>query len=493
MATLDDLLVPRDRDTIEAILLSTLQAEGFPVTDWYAGGAARTILKMVATGILDRELWIKYIAAGGYLDLAAELTDPDGNPIEGWLEMLAAQQFDKARVPASFTRKLLTLSCASGLGPYTRAAGELRAVSQTGNYYINVAEVTIPDAGSVTATFQAESPGIIIDATGTIDKLTAPLPGVSVVDATTQFSEPVRYWTGSGTITPSATGTPSPARTLKVTIVQSGRIDGVGTPVAKFKVDVYAAGVVTSYGPWDVSETYAQGDITLSFSDGAAGTNSFIGGDTWYVSTPGQPTLQTGAEKESLAALAQRCRDMWPALSAIPTEGKYAAWVRQASVDGAYGITRVATAPSLTVAGVVNIYVADARGTAEPATVTALQAYVDKRTVDIERGAVAAAASITISVTGKVWVKRANFASVKAAVKTAWNNYLASVPIGGQQPGGLVRVSALDDILEDAGAYNSSDLAINGGATDEDLKITANQVPAASANGTDDLTWYEVP
>lgn len=493
MATLDDLLVPRDRDTIEAILLSTLQAERFPVTDWYVGGVARTVLKMVAAGILDRETWIRYIASGGFLDLAATLVDPEGNPVEGWLEMLAAQNYNIARAPATFTQKTLTLSCASGQGPYTRSAGELKAISQAGNRYVNVASVTIPDGSSVTATFKAESPGLIIDATGTIDQLTTPLPGVAVVDATTQFSTPVTSWTGTGTITPSATGTPSPARTIKITINQSGRIDGTGAPVAQFTATVYTAGTPVDYGPYATTATYAQGDITLTFADGSAGTNSFIAGDVWYVSTPGQPTIQMGADIEILSALAQRCRDMWPSLSAIPTEGKYAAWARQCSVEQSLGVNRVATQPSTTVAGVVNVYIADARGTAEPDTVVAVQSYVDQRTVDIERAVVDAATAVTINLTGSVWCKRSQITAVQAAAKTAWNSYLASVPIGGEMPGGLVRVSKLDQILEDLGVFNSQSLQINSGGSDVDLVLASDEVPAASTNGTDDLTWYEVP
>jgi hypothetical protein len=493
VASLDDLLVPRNRDTIEALLLSTLQADGFPVTDWYVGGVARTILKMVATGLLDRETLIAYIAAGGFLDLAATLTDADGNPVESWLEMLAAQQYDRTRGEASFTRKALTLTCATGAGPIVRSAGDLTAVSQAGNYYVNTDSITVPDGASVVATFQAQSPGLVIDATGTIDSLTTPLPGLAVADRQSQFSVPIRFWSGTGSITPSASGTPSPTRTLKVTIASTGRIDGIGAAVAQFKVDIYANGTVTSLGPFTITATYVQGDVTLTFADGSAGSNSFIGGDTWFVSTPGEPTLQTGAEKETLPALAQRCHDMFPALSAIPTEGKYAAWARQCSFDNALGINRVVTSPSALVAGVVNVYVADASGTAQPATVSALQDYIDKRSVDIERANVASASSVVVNVSGRAWARRLSIASVKVAAKAAWNAYLASVPIGGDKPKGIVRCSRLDQILQEAGVYNSENLQLNSNGVDVDLQLDPDEVPAASANGTDDLTWYEVP
>jgi hypothetical protein len=491
--TLSDLLVPRDRDTIEAILLSTLQAEKFPVTDWYVGGVARTILKMLATGLLDRETLIGYIAAGGFLDLAAALEDPTGQPIEGWLVMLADQQYDQQRAPATFTRKLLTLTCASGSGPYTRAAGELRAISQSGNYYVNADAITVPDGSSVQSVFQCESPGLVMDATGSIDTLTTPLPGLSVIDAQSKFSVPIQFWIGTGHLTANATGTPSPARTVKVTIVSSGR---VGEATAKFdiySVDSSGVGTVSSVGPFTVAATVTQGDAWIAFVDGPSSTNSFIGGDTWFVSTPGEPTLQNGAEEESLVALAHRCRDRWPSLSLIPTEGKYAAWARQCSVESALGVNRIISTPSTTVAGVLNVYIADATGAATSATVTAVQNYIDKRSVDIERANVASASAVTITVSGIAYAKRSQIVAVKAAAKRAWNAYLATAPIGGDKPKGIVRCSRLDQILQEAGAYNSELLNINSGGTDADLHLSANQVPAASTGGTDDITWYEVP
>ena len=491
MAQLSDLLVPRDRDTIEAILLSTLQGEKFPVTDWYVGGVARTILKMFATGLLDRETLIGYIAAGGYLDLAASLTDPNGTPIEDWLEMLAQEQYDITRAPATFTQKHITLTCTAGPGPYTRTAGQLKAVSQAGNYYRNVDSVTIPNGSSVVATFQAETPGAAVtDATGTIDELTTPLPGVSIIDKQASFSTPVAFVNGTGSITPSsASNPPSPARTLKLAITQTGRSDDSS---AQFTITIYeaGAGTVQTVGPFAMGATIGQGDILLTFTDGAAATNSFITGDLWYVSTPGEPTIQNGADQESAAVLAQRCRDRWPALSLIPTESRYASWVRTASVEQALGINRVDTSPSTTVAGFVNVYVADQTGTATSETVTALQEYLDVRASDIERAVVASAAGLGVTVTGTVTVRRGKMAAVQAAASTAWNAYLATVLIGGEPPTGTVRIGKLWQVLMDSGAYDATSLEINGAATD--LALAADQVPTVSAGGTANLTWAEV-
>lgn len=490
MATpsLDELLVPRTRDDLEQIPISRLQDEGFPVTDWFPGSVARTIVKAVATGLADRETLIRYIASGQFLSLASTLVDPDGNPVEDWCVILASEMYNLQRGASTACQKSITLTCTSGPGPYTRAAGELKAISQAGHYYTNTAEVTIPDGGSVVAVFQADTPGLLSDATGTIDTLTTPLPGVSIIDQATQFSVPVSRWTGTGSIAASATGWPTPVRTIKVTITQTGRIGE-----ATFTTTVYSAGTVTTSGTITTAATYAQGDVTLTFTDGPGTSNSFIGGDTWTVGTPGESTIASGSDEEPLSELVTRCMGRWPSLSAIPTESRYETWARQCSVDNALGITRFSVKPSTTIAGVVNVYLADAAGTASVEAIATIQDYLDNRSTEIERADAAAATPVTVTVGGSVWVKRAIFDTVKAAAKTAWNTYLANVPIGGDLPDGTVKVSVLNQILMDLGAYDTDSLAINGAAKDVDLPLSDNEVPSSSTDGTDDLTWNQIP
>ena len=125
--TLADLLEIRDQPTIEAVLLAVLQqaeiagmpGAKFPVTDWNEGSFERTTLKMIATGMLDREQLIQYITGGNFLRIAPTLIDADGNLVEGWMEMLADNQFNRQRIDATFARQNLTLTCTSGAGPYT--------------------------------------------------------------------------------------------------------------------------------------------------------------------------------------------------------------------------------------------------------------------------------------------------------------------------------------------------------------------------------------
>jgi hypothetical protein len=115
------------------------------------------------------------------------------------------------------------------------------------------------------------------------------------------------------------------------------------------------------------------------------------------------------------------------------------------------------------------------------------------RTTEIERADASAATPVTITVAGSVWVKRAIFDTVKADAKIAWNTYLANIPIGGDLPQHTVKVSVLNKILMDLGAYDTDSLAINGAAADVDLVLADNEVPAGSEDGTDDLTWNQIP
>jgi hypothetical protein len=84
---------------------------------------------------------------------------------------------------------------------------------------------------------------------------------------------------------------------------------------------------------------------------------------------------------------------------------------------------------------------------------------------------------------------------VQAAASTAWNAYLATVPIGGEPPIGTVRIGKLWQLLMEAGAYDATGLGINGAAAD--FPLSADQVPTvagpdSSHTGTANLTWQEV-
>ncbi|MBN2573559.1 MAG: baseplate J/gp47 family protein [Deltaproteobacteria bacterium] len=495
MPNLSELLAPRSRAKIEVELLAHLAGDGFPTDQWAEGSPGRTIARMIATGLRDRETLIAELAAGGFLDLAAVLTDAAGLPMPGWLEVLAAQMYRITGAAETYSRVRLTLTCTSGPGPYIKAAGELIAESQAGNHYTNIDEVTIPDGGSVTAVFQAEQSGQVLDATGTIDELTTPLPGVTVANVSTQFSDPVAKWSGAGTITPTmSTPTPERPRTLRVKVVASGAVGTALISLTTYEtVDGRAVSAIER-GPFALPAALNDGEILLTFADNGSAL-AFVGGDYWFISVPGLPLLSAGSEAEAPGQLAQRCRDRWPSLSAIPTEGKIAAWVRQCSVENGFGITRITTAPSNAVAGRTDVRVADGSGYASPEQLAILQSYIDARLVHepFESVAVLAAESVAVTLTGTVRCRLGTLATVQAAFAESWAAYLSTVPIAGEMPGHLVRVGKVFDLLTNAGAYAACDLALSATRASTngngDLVLGGHQVPVV---GTDSLTWQEV-
>jgi hypothetical protein len=407
------------------------------------------------------------------------------------MELLAAQNFGRTRNAATYTRQLLTLTCTSGPGPYTRGPGELIAYAPaTGNRYVNVDSVTIPDGGSVTAIFQADGPGVgYQDSAGSIVALTTPLPGVSVNNALTPSGQPASYLAGSGSIAVTSSTITTSRRTVKLVFTVGGRVSDHS---ATFTCTVYTGSSIVTTGPFSASATFTQGDATLTLTDGASSTQSFSAGDEWIIGLPGTPILQAGADKETLGALMQRCLDRWAAQSAIPTGNRYEGMVRDCEAAQHLGVTKVKTAPSATIAGIEDVFIAGPTATATSGQVAAVQGYLDERSSDVDMANVVAAAAVPVSMTGTVRCRRGTISAVQAAANLAWATYIAELELGGERPDGIVKVLALENILNDAGAYNAFALSLNGGS---DVVLLAYQ--CATVDGTTGLpstglTWQEV-
>jgi hypothetical protein len=148
------------------------------------------------------------------------------------------------------------------------------------------------------------------------------------------------------------------------------------------------------------------------------------------------------------------------------------------------------------VAGVVNVYLADYGGVPDTGTITLVQEYFDLRQTDIERAVAQKAAVLTIVPSGNIYVKQGHLALVQNAAVSAWNAYLAAIPIGGEMPNHCIRCSKLEQIIMDAGAFDTDGLQLNSHGVGADiLNIGANYVPASSALGLLDpacVNWYEV-
>jgi uncharacterized phage protein gp47/JayE len=175
--TLDELLIPRTEqqvfDSLQAKVLAVAAEQGVVLpTNFTSGGAFLTILRGVASGIADVERLLPELVGAGFLEIAS-------GP---WLD-LRVEDEGITRNPATFARHTLRLTAAVGFGPYTINPGQLWAGSASGLRFNNTTGGTLPAAGTLDLVFKAEQVGSIYNvATGGINLLLTPLPGVSVTN-----------------------------------------------------------------------------------------------------------------------------------------------------------------------------------------------------------------------------------------------------------------------------------------------------------------------
>lgn len=132
-ASVSELIVARTADAIVTEELAVLTTEGFPVTSWQSGGAARALVKADATSLARLDATVADLAKASFLD------DAEGD----WLTLLAASRFDLTRTPAAYTEGYMRVACASGAGPHTISAAQLLVTDGTRRWRsTNTAAVT---------------------------------------------------------------------------------------------------------------------------------------------------------------------------------------------------------------------------------------------------------------------------------------------------------------------------------------------------------------
>lgn len=170
MTTLADLLAQPTSDEIKADILAELAARSFPVSNWLAGGVERTFVEAIAFVLADYAGPLaSLIASWGFLSAA------EGDA----LTLLAAANFETARVPASAAEWTVELEDAASAGPFTITVGQLHAQAPDGSLYTNNTGGTLALDGTLSLTFRAQEAGTGPNA-GPISSLVTPLPGVAI-------------------------------------------------------------------------------------------------------------------------------------------------------------------------------------------------------------------------------------------------------------------------------------------------------------------------
>ena len=173
VTTVSDLIVARTADAIVTEQLDVLAAEEFPATSWQPGSVPRSLVKADATAMAAMDANVASLAKAGFLDDAES----------DWLTLLARSRYDVTRVAAAYTKGRVTLTVASGAGPYTISAAQLLVSDGTRRWRsTNTSAVTATSSAPVSIEVRAETAGAAYNvSTGTITSVISPaLAGLSV-------------------------------------------------------------------------------------------------------------------------------------------------------------------------------------------------------------------------------------------------------------------------------------------------------------------------
>ena len=390
-------------------LLGVYQKEGFPTTAWPPGGVDNTrtlAYAAVVTAMVDN--YLPAIAGGGYLSTAQ--TD--------WLRLLAAEIFQLQYFAAQNTVGVLTLTAASGSGPYTFNPGDLTFVFGTsGNRYVNnLNGGTIPLSGSTTVIVYAENPGSSYNDPNNSGGITLvnSLAGVTISNPAGTYSPVAHIGAGTGTLTLG--GSPIGPHQVYVQINDSG-----ASGVADWSYSLDGAPFVDAGAVAALTNIGGVG-INITLVNGGSGT-SFAEGDTYLFQAPGSWITTQGTDDETNAALSQRCIDRWALQSGIASLDYYDFLAR--NTPGVLGqVTQSICLTDTNINNKINIVVAGPQGILPVGAVATIQAYISSRPAITDFPVVVSPSSLDITFAGTLTVPFSKATAAANALTVALTNYV---------------------------------------------------------------------
>ncbi len=416
--TLQELLDPQTVQQVFNLLIATYQANGFPTDSWQPFGTERTRLMAIATAITDlSDNYVPTIAAGGLLDYAEQITNPS------WLRLLSENNFSTPYEPAQITIGNITVSVASGSGPYTISPGQLIAVfNASGNRYINNNGGTATSVSPIELSWNAEFAGAKYnDPSSATITLATSLAGVTLSNLANNYTDVAHVGPGTGTIAP--TGSPIGPHQIVVQINSTGN---AGTANWSYSLDGAPYVLVGTTTPYAIPGI---GTI-VSLVDGPALTTSFVEDDEYLFNTPGTWTTQAGSDDESSANLAQRCRDRWSTISPIPVNNFWDFLVRTTPSVGSQ-VTQVIVLTDAVINSKVNIIVAGPGGILPPSVIAAIQAYVNPRVLLTTQALVISPTTVPITLSATITASVSLLTPVQNEINVKMINYIDAVGING--------------------------------------------------------------
>lgn len=492
MATLEDLTAAKTAAEFETEILADLAdtsvtgtTQPFPVTSWQSGGVARTLIAVWA--VLSRSFndLIRAVTQGVLLELSSG----------AWLTLLAYNVYQVTRDAAVSTVGLVELTDASG-SPTTFAAGELTVTDSSGRRFQNDLAATLPANGSHFFRVVAMNDDATLTPSGynvsnsTITTLVTAVAGVTCnnpVPWITVFGRTGVATRGYIVLT-SATGG-------AIGVGGCGVDDGAGHGFLNVDAVTLVAGVPQSvlFEAAFALATYnvGTGELTNVAVDpigDIVAVNSAPASGTWITTS--------GADEQSDASLRTECKEKWSTLGVGWTSDAIKYLAKQAVTSTPVTDAKVETNPG-GVSGLVGVTVRSAAGAMSGGDVAIVQAYLDAHRTLTSDITVSSATTLTIAISGVVYVPAAYLGTAQATATTNLIALEASVPVGGDDD--AANAVQLEDILAaikapayDATGVNTnpaSPLRIQLTAPTGDTALTAYQVPDFDYSG---LTYVGV-
>lgn len=151
MTTYAELIDPKTAALLRDELLDRLEQAEFPITAWQAGNTARTLVAVDVVTLAELYGIVAQIGKGWSLDDAAG----------AWLTLHAWSRYRVARILVTFARHTVTLTAASGAGPYSITTGQLVVTNALGVRFrsTNTSTETVAHGTPVTLTVEAQTSG----------------------------------------------------------------------------------------------------------------------------------------------------------------------------------------------------------------------------------------------------------------------------------------------------------------------------------------------
>lgn len=497
--TFADLSTPEGRDVIRARLIANLTADGQPTGSWApsaVGGVENLRADMLAGGLADLiATRIGRLVAGHVLPLATD------DPALGYfLSYYGLRYYGLEKRLASKTIQNIRLTAASSAGANTFSDGDVVVKSpSTGNVYRLTLDpgisVELRPGDSVDVPCYAENAGSrYLDPAGTVTQMVTAKAGVTCSNLPPSQFTPTRSTGGSsGTITGGYSAVPT-------------------TPSVRIRIDI-SGDVGSGMFSWSTNGglTWTPGGpIPNSYSIGGGGDLTFTNGGTSPSFVQGSiftlrvadAILRRGTDDDTDDLFRRMCSNRHPAISLVPTRAHVELWAWRASSE----VVRIMSRGDPNRSGGILVTIASQTGPASPAAQEAVEDYILLRLAGFkgvpapaspavpksgspeESVMVSSATRYQVKATGVVYVPVDQLDAARAGADQKWDEYLATVPLGGQ-PDATVQREDLFTLLGLLGAQDVQGLQLN--ATSADLVVPPYQVAVPADNWTlrDGLSW----